>query len=379
MDRLGIFVFYDASGIVDRYVEVLLQGLLPYLKKLVIVVNGDITQESEERLEKYTDLIFHRENKGYDCEAYKDVVLSFLAAEDWSAWDEVILFNGTFYAPIFPWKDVFDKMENEPADFWGLTRYPGGGKCSSPGPWLQKEIPEHLQGYFLVCRKKMVCSDDFLYFFQTLSEIRTHVEAVWFYEIKFTSFFKSRGYSSKAYIEVCEQKIDILQGKDPSMEYPFEMVSKLKFPLVKRNAFSLGNFIQAEKTLQFIKEHTEYDVNLIYEHLGRLVKENRFSPFNPILLEKFYFSHKNVYIFGHGKVGKNLAAYFEYKGWKNAGFIVSADSNSARHRTENIYVLGDKKFGPDDGVVIGLMRGFEDVYPVIRREIPDECLFLPKL
>ena len=378
MNRFGIFVFYDASGIVDRYVEVLLQGLLPYLKKLVIVVNGDITPESEKRLKKCSDLVFHRENRGYDGGAYKDAILSFLVDEDWGAWDEVVLFNDTFYAPIFSWKDVFDRMENEPVDFWGLTRHPEGEKWQYIGPWYHKVIPEHLQSYFLVCRKNLLNNAAFQYFWQTLSEPKSYSDAVWNFEIRFTIFFTNQGFSSKAYTEVREHSTNVLQGTNLNPKDAFELLSKLKLPIVKRKVLSLANYVKAQNILQYIGDYTNYDVNLIYEHLDRLSKEDRISGYNPDALEKFCLSHKNVYIYGHGKVGKNIAAYFKDRGWKNAGFIVSADNDSASQRVENVFVYGDIEIGPDDGIVMGLVRGLWDVYPVIKREIPDEHLFLPK-
>ena len=44
-------------------------------------------------------------------------------------------------------------------------------------------------------------------------------------------------------------------------------------------------------------------------------------------LEEFYTEHDKIYIYGHGTIGKRLGAYFQYKGWKTAGFIVSEDTD----------------------------------------------------
>ena len=80
--RLGIFVFYDASGIVDLYIQELLKSLLSELNKLVIVVNGKITNNCRQVLEKYSNNIFIRENKGFDAGAYKEFFLNFMPSED---------------------------------------------------------------------------------------------------------------------------------------------------------------------------------------------------------------------------------------------------------------------------------------------------------
>lgn len=122
MARRGIFVFYDANGIVDEYVEVLLKSMEEILTNLLIVINGEIKLDSLLKLGKYADRIFFRENKGYDGGAYKDVFLNFAKDDKWESWDEVILFNDTFYGPLFSWSEIFDKMSKVDVDFWGLSR-----------------------------------------------------------------------------------------------------------------------------------------------------------------------------------------------------------------------------------------------------------------
>ena len=48
MRRIGIFVFFDANGIVDRYIPYMLEDLMKNLERLVVVVNGKITDEGKE-------------------------------------------------------------------------------------------------------------------------------------------------------------------------------------------------------------------------------------------------------------------------------------------------------------------------------------------
>lgn len=171
--RLGVFVFYDASGIVDDYVEELLKSLVDELNKLVIVVNGLITGMSKKKLKKYSNNIFLRENKGFDAGAYKDVFLNFLNEEDWEQWDEVILCNDTFYGPIFPWKIVFNKMYiYKNIGFWGLSRYPGDEIISD-----EEGYPNHIQSYFLVCRKNLITSSFFWEFWYSMDYPKTRLEA----------------------------------------------------------------------------------------------------------------------------------------------------------------------------------------------------------
>lgn len=50
MNRLGIFCFYNDEGIVESYVEYLLESMKKIVTQIIIVINGNITQSSQEIL-----------------------------------------------------------------------------------------------------------------------------------------------------------------------------------------------------------------------------------------------------------------------------------------------------------------------------------------
>lgn len=78
MRRLGIFVFYDKSGIVDGYVEYIITQLNKVLDDLIIVVNGDINEAGECILKNYSTQFYKRDNTGLDAGAYADVIVNLL-------------------------------------------------------------------------------------------------------------------------------------------------------------------------------------------------------------------------------------------------------------------------------------------------------------
>lgn len=78
MKRLCIFCFYDSKGIVDKSVEYLLGELLLNSDRLVIVVNGNIEDNSKKILEAYSKDVVVRENAGYDAGAYKFAIFKYL-------------------------------------------------------------------------------------------------------------------------------------------------------------------------------------------------------------------------------------------------------------------------------------------------------------
>lgn len=370
--RLGIFVFYDEAGIVDAYVEELLRGIMFELEKLIIVVNGEIVEESKLKLARFSDYIYQRENVGYDGGAYKDVFLKYISKEELEYWDEIVMFNDTFFAPIFPWHNVFMKMQNRDIDFWGLTKHEGGGKVLGVG----EKIVEHIQGYFIVCRKQIIVSKYFKLFWENLKYPISYKEAIENFEINFTVYLKKHGFVGEAYIDCFEEKINTGFGEIVYLSKPEELLEKYRLPIVKKKAIMpIACFNELEKVLAYIQNSSDYDVNLIKIHFSRLCKENRIKPFNPLKLEKFYETHEHIYIYGNGKYGKNMVRYFEYRNWEYKGIIVSKKESNIDH---NIFKFEDISFSQNDGVVLALGEAaFKEVLPVIVNKLHDKQLFKP--
>ena len=141
MKRLGIFCTYDSEGIVDDYILYLLQEIKKILTHLTIVSNGEPTPESRKKLLQFTDDLIIRDNSGFDMEAWRQGILkqkNFL-----SEYDELLIFNDSFYGPLYPFEEVFSRMDKDypDADFWGLTIH---GKVETVQMSTYGYLPEHL-------------------------------------------------------------------------------------------------------------------------------------------------------------------------------------------------------------------------------------------
>ena len=110
MKRLGIFYCFDEDGIIDEYIIYLLNDIFQNLDELCIVYNGDLTDESIEKLKIFTNDII-QSNKRYDAEAYRDVMINHYGWECLSEFEEIILFNDSFFGPFYPFKRIFDKCD----------------------------------------------------------------------------------------------------------------------------------------------------------------------------------------------------------------------------------------------------------------------------
>ena len=367
MNRLGIFTFYDASGIVDDYVVYLLESMQNIIQKLVIIINGTVRDANYNKLKRYSKDIFIRKNYGYDAGAYKDAFTKFLPYEEQVKWDEIVLFNDTFYGPLYPWKNVFHHMEAEDADFWGLARHPE----EIAGDYL---ITQHIQSYFFVCRKSVIESECWIKFWQELRYPENIMDAIMAFEVNFSKYFSIAGFKSKALTDEWGVKYE----GNPSLRYYFQLIHDLKFPIIKRRVFSLMDFMQNKLAINYVRSNTIYDVSMIFKHLERLEEERRIeliAPFDHSELKQFYESHKRVYIYGYGKYGQCLSEYINYKGWKFEGFIVTRKSEDAK----NVFEYGQIHFAEGDGIILALgHKSLSEVYPIIKKDWEKENLLFLK-
>lgn len=275
MNRLGIFVFYDRDGIVDTYVEYLLATLKKHLGKLAVVCNGNLSCEGMERLERYADCIYTRENTGYDAMAYKLAMTEYIGWEEMRQYDEILLLNDTFYGPLYPWAEVFERMDKKSCDFWGITcqreceDYYSGEKVSS-----------YIQSYFMAFRKEMFADRAFQKYWNEFdstdwifSDVLNKHEKI------FTRRMEQAGFSWDTYVHAGEYESD--RPEDNFIQYyyiSYQLIKDYRCPVIKKKNFvtkrlignpgEIGN--DTAKSLAWIMKNTEYDVDMIWQNLLRL-------------------------------------------------------------------------------------------------------------
>jgi len=272
MNRAAVFVFFDKNGIADRYIDVFLNGLKPYVSRLVVVCNGSLSDESRALFAAHTDEILVRENKGYDAWAYK-AGLDALRWERLSEYDEVLLCNDTVFGPVYPLGEMFGRMGPQALDFWGLTRHE---KLEDDEDQIVRKnraghIPAHIQSYFLVFRRKLAASKDFRDYWAGLPAIARYADAVGKFETTLTKHFEDLGYLWDSYV-----KPENIETDAPNFTVfaPLALLEEHRLPLLKTRLFKQDtlNVNAGEQTrlaLEFLKQHTDYDTDLIWESILR--------------------------------------------------------------------------------------------------------------
>lgn len=260
LKRLAIFCFYNKDGIVFDYVLHLLLQMKTVSDRIIIVSNCHLEGDERDKFSPITTNYFERENRGFDSGAYKDILCNELGWEKVLQYDELILFNDTFYGFFTPVSDIFRSMQKNDCDFWGITVH-----------YETKNFPEHLQSYFLVIRNTLLHDSRFADFFITLSYAKDFEEAIFFYETAFTSYFSSFGYKYASYIDT-----SIWRNSNPALntnfqvEREYKLLSELGCPVLKKKNIALLEHVNSNdsmKSISYIQQYTDYDVNLIWDHL----------------------------------------------------------------------------------------------------------------
>ena len=274
MKRIGIYFFYDQAGIVDEYNLVLLRDLKQNLEKLLVVCNGELTPEGKARFSSVADEVLVRENRGFDVWAYKEGMAHYGWSE-LSRYDELVLLNFTNYGPVYPLEEMFAAMEQREADFWGIVmRY--GFPHDPYNRCKYGYIPDHVPSAFMVIRNRMLCSEAFQQYWDTMREIKSYEDSICYHEAIFTPDFAAQGFRYALYIDTEDLKP---YWDYPLMLYPLELVKNRRCPLFKRKSFYniyeeffIGSC--GEATAEFyayLRKETKYDVNLIWDNLLRTV------------------------------------------------------------------------------------------------------------
>ena len=118
--RFAVYCFYDSKGIAGEYVFYYLEALKKVVDYIYVVANCQIEEKSLERLQQLADRVDQRDNCGFDAYAYRQALSR--SGELLCDYDELVFSNNSFYGPVYPLEELFDKMSGSGksggADFW---------------------------------------------------------------------------------------------------------------------------------------------------------------------------------------------------------------------------------------------------------------------
>lgn len=224
--RVLIYVVYDRRGDVEDYIEYALNSLRAQVDTVVAVVNGKLTDRGREVLERASDRVIVRENRGFDIWGYKAGLDAL--GDEVAHYDEVILANDTWYGPVRPMEPVFERMDAAELHFWGMTDH----VRVEPNPFTAADyLAYHLQSYWLVVRKEMFLSDEWISYWRDLPAMDSYEDAVVKHEAIFTERFTGFGFIGEVAFPTLTDRIE-----NHAVLYAGQLV-EAGCPTLKRRAF----------------------------------------------------------------------------------------------------------------------------------------------
>ena len=227
MNRGLVYFHFDPHHQVRDYVLAALSSLRPHADHVLLVSNSPIGDADRARLEPCCDEILQRPNEGLDVGAYR-AGLEHLGWERLADFDELILTNHTYYAPLHPWEEVLTRAAGwEGISFWGMTEH----AAMRPHPFLaRRELPRHVQSHWIAVRRGLLTAPDFREYWERMPPVSSYRDSIQWHESRFTGHFAELGHTWQVAFPV-----DRYRSVNPAIEEaPALLVDGC--PLLKRRA-----------------------------------------------------------------------------------------------------------------------------------------------
>ena len=227
MNRGLVYFHFDPHHQVRDYVVAALSSLRPHANHILLVSNSPISEVDRARLATCCDEILQRPNEGLDAGAYR-AGLEHLGWERLADFDELILTNHTYYAPLRPWEEVLTRAEDwGDISFWGMTEH----AAMRPHPFLAKrELPRHLQSHWIVVRRRLLRDPAFREYWEQMPQVSSYRDSIQWHESRFTGHFAELGHTWEVAFPV-----DRYRSENPAIEEAPALLAD-GCPLLKRRA-----------------------------------------------------------------------------------------------------------------------------------------------
>lgn len=266
--RCAIYVYWDSKGVLRDFAFYYLQELHKHCSRVLCIVNGSLQQIDKEKLKQSGIEVYCRRNDGYDFHAYKyGINLLKLNSLDC---DELIITNSSVYGPVRPLEEVFKKMEGSSCDFWGIT-----------GHAKTKLFKPHIQSYFVVFKQACLKSKAFGMFWSKLPMFQTRDEAIKKGEVELTDFLSKYGLKWETLIPISQHEkispeISVLCA-NLALRFGSPFIKRRVFTTERQHFIAYSNASESLECLEYLKQHSEYDVNLIYDDLIQNYPQSQWS------------------------------------------------------------------------------------------------------
>ena len=227
MNRGIVYFHFDSHHQVRDYVVHALASLRPHAEQILVVSNSPVDDAGRARLKASCDEILERPNAGLDVGAYR-AGLEHLGWDRLADFDELILTNHTYYAPLRPWEEVLTRTgSRRDISFWGMTEH----GVMRPHPFLAKrELPRHIQSHWIAVRRRLLADPAFREYWEQMPPVSSYRDSIQWHESRFTGHFAELGHTWQVAFPV-----DRYRSENPAIEEAPALLAD-GCPLLKRRA-----------------------------------------------------------------------------------------------------------------------------------------------
>lgn len=241
--RVAVFASYSGDGVLPPQVQPYLEGLRPFVDRIVVVCDNTIGPLRREVLAKLSDHVIAERHGEYDFGSYKRGVAWARQAGWLDEADDLILCNDSCFGPVGSFAPMFERMDARYLDFWGATD--------------SREFHPHLQSFFVVLGWHVFQSPVFRNFIEGITRQPNVQQVIMKYEIGLTKTLAGAGYSWGAMVE---NRLEGVHPLDPTyrniVEHPITAM-EMGLPLVKAKALrqTESNAEGTDRTLDWLRQH----------------------------------------------------------------------------------------------------------------------------
>ncbi len=356
MKRILFFAHYNSVDLLSDYVVFTLQCMRAFYEKIVVISNSTLSHNHYETLGTLADVVFVRNNIGFDFSAWKEAILK----EGFEAllhYDSLTIMNDTCFGPISELDILFQQMESDTTiDFWGITN---NKKSKNGMPVTGGAIPEHIQSYFMCFKKNVVSSDVFIKFWENIQAFTNVSEIIQKYETQLTVLLQQNGFRSATMLDA---NMYNLKESNLSNHYP-EILIDNNVPFIKIKSFLMHSNPQYLK--DYIQNKTSYSVELIESHFNSILPPD----INLLYSNKLHIVPENKTVSGVSQtIAIHIHAYYieEFQELITAilrikvpfDLYITTDNQLKKDLIEKIMILNNSQFE-----VILLENRGRDIFP----------------
>ena len=239
--RVAIFASFSNDGKIDDYVVYYLKSLKKVCDAIIFVADNPIEPNEAEKIKKYVTYAKFERHEEHCFGSYKRGYFYALDNNLLDNAEEIVFCNDSFCGPVYPFKKMFDEMDDREADFWSLLS--------------DNRNEYYLDKSFWVFKNEVFNASEFTEFWKHIEKPINVKQFANKYEIMLTQILKDKGVVCDSYIRFTNDKT----------QYPYMFGDNLAYfplwllnqgcPLVKlKTLYKYGEALESvNKVISYVK------------------------------------------------------------------------------------------------------------------------------